>query len=80
MILFTISEAAKQTMMSEGFIKAAIRSGELRSGKFGKSRRILADDLKAWAVKIVVKTTDHGQSLTDSAQNQVTEKTVSVRP
>ena len=80
-LLLTIAEAANTTRMSEGFIKAAIRSGELRSGKFGRNRRILVDDLRAWAVRIIAgNTTDHGQSPAETSGNQVIERTVGVRP
>lgn len=78
-ILLTIAEAAESLRMSEGWVKQKIRAGELRSGKFGRSRRILATDLEAFARKIVVTTSDLGRSPENSGLPEVSEKTVGVR-
>lgn len=78
-LLLTLPEAAEQTRFSESFIKAEIRAGRLKRMKFAKAVRIRRCDLEAWAAKIAGTTTDQSQVDSESPENQVIEKTVSVR-
>lgn len=48
-ILLTIKEAAMELRLSQGFIRAAIRRGELPVVKFGRSLRIFREQLIRWA-------------------------------
>ncbi len=79
-IALTTEEAAGLVGMSEGFIKQHIRQKTLRSGTFGRSRRILRKDLDAWAETIVVNSADLDRSPTENSPNQPVEKIVGARP
>lgn len=78
-LLLTIKQAAHEAQMSESFIKKEIREGRLKAGKFGRSRRILSDDLRAWAEKIVGSTPCLDESHTNCDLCYIAEKTVSAR-
>lgn len=79
-MLLTTQEAAQACSLSEGYIKAALRSGELPKVKHGRCTRIRVEDLQRWnARKIVGTVADHDGSLTENSENQVTEKTVHIR-
>lgn len=79
-LLVTTAEAAAACRMSEGYIKKALRSGELRKVKHGRATRIRIEDLRAWnARNLVGSTADPVRSWTENQENQVVEKTVSVR-
>jgi len=82
-LLLTIPEAADEIRMSPGYVKKEIREGRLTARKCGRHTRIERRALEVWIqrqpVKIVGNATDHDGSLTDTGQNQVTEKTVSAR-
>ena len=49
-ISMSVETAAAENELSEGTIYKAIRDGELRSMKIGRSRRILREDLIAWVL------------------------------
>lgn len=60
--LLTVAEAAKHVRMSEGWIKKAIRDGELQVIRFGKVRgvRIRIEDLQDYIErKIEVSAKSH---------------------
>ena len=48
-VLLTCEEAARRLMVGRTFLYVMIQSGELRSLKLGRSRRILATDLIEFA-------------------------------
>lgn len=64
--LLTIDEAAKRIRMSSGWIRSAVRAGELRIVRFGKVRgvRIRPEDLEAFVRnKIVGIARSHEQGM-----------------
>ena len=51
MRLLTIDQAAEATQFCRNTIKTAIKSGELRHGKFGRLVRIREEDLAEWVAQ-----------------------------
>lgn len=47
-ILLTVEEAAERLSLGRTSVFALIKSGEIRSVKVGKARRIVADSLHTW--------------------------------
>ena len=80
MKLLTIKEAAAQCRMSQGWIKKAIRQGELPCVRFGRYVRIFEEALERYArSKIAVTTSSRDRSSPDTGSTGVSEKTVSYR-
>lgn len=77
MNLLTIEEAAERIGMSKGWIKQAIRSGELVHAKFGKCVRIRIGDLEEYIDGKIVGTTRSRQGSGGTKGHlEVIEKTV----
>lgn len=55
MILLTIKEAAAAIRMSQGWIKKAVRQGDLRAIHFGRSVRIRPEDLEEYVLSVQAK-------------------------
>lgn len=47
-LAMTVEEAARRCNLSRATLYQRVLSGELRSAKIGRSRRILLTDLEAW--------------------------------
>lgn len=69
MTLLTIREAAAAIRMSEGWIKKAIRDGNLQALHFGRSVRIRPEALEEYILKIAGDTESRGAKLRAVATN-----------
>lgn len=79
MTLLTIEQAAKATQFCRNTIKAAIKSGELRHGRFGRLVRIDEADLHAWIRRKIAVTMQSRDALeAEVAKMQLVEKKLSV--
>lgn len=84
-LLLTIPEAAEETRMSAGFIKARIRSGELPVLKLGTRTRIERTALESFLTRLravpdsVPATDDQGRTAEKTIVGQAVDKTGSVR-
>ena len=47
-LAWSLTEVATSTGLSSGFLRKQVRSGSLRSRKFGRRLLILDEDLRAW--------------------------------
>ena len=54
-LLLTITEAAKETMMSAGYMKKEIREGRIQVRKVGRHTRIERVELERWIAELPVK-------------------------
>jgi len=80
--LLAVSDAAKESKMSEGWIKKEIREGRLIARKFGRKTRIEREEFERWIkrqpMKFVVTASVKAGSHVVSGSFQVIEKSVRV--